>query len=62
MSVKHVLEYEKCHSGDDFESLPSNEAKDLYYVYCQNKWIAKMKNEAIPGIYEKARQLFGKND
>ena len=39
---KHALEHEKCSRGAHFDSLPSVEAKDLYYLECNKKWMEAM--------------------
>ena len=58
--TKHLLAYEKCHSGAAFEALPTNVDKDREFLACHNKWVSNLKTNVAFDLEVKARQLFQK--
>ena len=56
--TKHLQSYEKCYSGEAFDSLPSNADKDREFLSCHKKWISSLKNDVAFELDMKARSLF----
>ena len=55
---KHLAAYERCYTGDAFDSLPSNADKDREFLACHKKWISNLKTEVAFELDMKARTLF----
>ena len=56
--TKHLQTYEKCYTGDAFDTLPSNEQKDREFLACHNDWISNLKNNVALELDMKARDVF----
>ena len=56
--TKHLQAYEKCYSGEAFDSLPNNADKDREFLSCHKKWINNLKSEVSFELEQKARTVF----
>ena len=56
--TKHLMEYEKCYTGEAFEAIAANEDKDREFSSCHNRWIQRIKSDVAFELDVKARSLF----
>ena len=57
--VKHQLAYDaECINSDEMKALGSVVEKDRAYVYCHNHFLRRLRQDVLPDLEEKARDLF----
>ena len=54
---KHIKQYETCWKNSEFESLKTNEEKDLAFVECHDKWVANIRENVVPELEGRVRAL-----
>ena len=55
--VKHLKSYESCWKNDEFQSLKTNEDKDLAFVQCHDKWLRNLRENVVPELETRVREL-----
>ena len=55
--TKHLKNYETCWKNPEFDALKANEDKDLAFVQCHGKWIANLRENVVPELEGRVREL-----
>lgn len=55
--VKHMVEVEKCFSGEEFHQLPSSADKDRAFLACKQTWRSSLFATVVPDLEVKAKEL-----
>ena len=54
---KHLNHYNQCWNNPEFESLKTNEARDITFLECHNKWLGNLRENVVPELETRARDL-----
>ena len=55
--IKHLKQYEQCWKNSEFEALKTNEDRDLAFLECHEKWLGNLKENVVPELEGRAREL-----
>ena len=55
--AKHLKHYEQCWKSADFEAMKTNEEKDIAFVECHEKWIGNLRENVVPELETRVREL-----
>ena len=55
--ARHLKQYETCWKNAEFESLNTNEEKDLAFVECHDKWVANIRENVVPELEGRVREF-----
>ena len=55
--ARHLKQYETCWKNPEFEALKTNEEKDLAFVECHDKWVANLRENVVPELEGRVREL-----
>ena len=54
---KHLKNYESCWKNEEFQHLKTNEEKDLAFLQCHTKWIGNLRENLVPELETRVRDL-----
>ena len=54
---KHLKQYEACWRNEEFDSLKTNEDKDIAFLECHDKWLGNLRENVVPELETRVRDL-----